>query len=113
MEEFAATLANEVASGYAPHLDQVTTAMLTRVPKGNPAFPELAGFLDRHHEVQQQTFSNTFNFRDGTHHFATAAQTISAEYADTDAYAHAKVNDVTQAFTDASNPLKSEGGVDS
>ncbi|GID94465.1 hypothetical protein ACFQFC_27340 [Amorphoplanes digitatis] len=112
MEEFAATLANEVATGYEPHLQQVVTAMLTELPAGSADFPELGGFLTRHHEVQQQTFSNAFNFRDGTHHFATVAKSISDEYGTTDAYAHAKVADVTDAFAAASDPLSGETKVD-
>jgi hypothetical protein len=105
MEEFAATLADEVAKGYAPHLDQVTTSMMTQIPEGSHNFPELRGFLTKHHEVQQQTFANTFNFRDGTHHFAAVAKDISKEYGDTDAYAKAKVSDVTERFSPENDPL--------
>jgi hypothetical protein len=103
MEEFAATLAKEVETGYAPHLEKVTAAMLTKLPKASENFPELQSFLQHHLEVQQQTYSNTFNFRAGTHHFATAAQQISDEYRGSDAYAHAKVRDVDKAFTAAAN----------
>ncbi|MEV8508624.1 hypothetical protein AB0368_27880 [Actinoplanes sp. NPDC051475] len=101
MEEFAKTLANEVQAGYDPNLQRVTTAMLTQLPKASALMPELQSFLKVHNEVQNQTFANTFNFRDGTHVFATAAQSISEEYRSTDAYAHAKVTDVEKAFTDA------------
>jgi hypothetical protein len=110
MEEFAATLANEVAKGYGPHLDQITTSMLTEVPDAHVNMPELGDFLREHKAVKDQTFSNTFNFRDGTHHFATAAQTISSEYSNSDAYAKAKVKDVTEAFDKASNPFAGETG---
>jgi hypothetical protein len=110
MEEFAATLANEVQTGYEPHLQQVVTAMLTELPGGNPNFPELQSFLLLHHEVQQQTFSNTFNFRDGTHQFAVVAKSISEEYGSSDAYAKAKVQDIDDAFTAVNNPIASEGG---
>jgi hypothetical protein len=110
MEEFAAALANEVQTGYEPHLQQVVTAMMTEIPAGNPNFPELQSFLKLHHEVQQQTFSNTFNFRDGTHQFATVAKSISEEYGTSDAYAQAKVRDVNDGFVAASNPLMSEDG---
>lgn len=108
MEEFAATLADEVQTGYEPHLQQVVTAMLTEIPRSASTFPELQGFLTLHHEVQQQTFSNTFNFRDGTHHFAVVAKSISKEYGSSDAYARAKVQDVHDGFLAASNPLMSE-----
>ncbi|OJF09492.1 hypothetical protein [Couchioplanes caeruleus] len=101
MEEFARTLANEVQAGYDPNLQRVTTAMMTELPAAGPAFPELQSFLTVHNEVQNQTFANTFNFRDGTHIFATAARSISAEYRNSDAYAHANVADVEKAFSDA------------
>ncbi len=110
MEEFAATLANEVQTGYDPHLQKVIPAMMTELPVANSDFPELYSFMQLHHEVQQQTFSNTFNFRDGTHHFAVVAQSISEEYAASDAFARAKVRDVTDGFAAASNPLTSEPG---
>ena len=110
MEEFAATLAKEVQTGYSPHLDQVTAAMMTKLPEANEKIPELQNFLLHHREVQQQTFSNTWNFRDGTHHFAQAAKTISAEYGDTDAYAKAKVSDVNDAFAATNQPLSSTDG---
>ncbi|MEU7902672.1 hypothetical protein [Actinoplanes sp. NPDC049118] len=109
MEEFAATLAKEVATGYEPHLQQVTTAMLTELPAGSANFPELGSFLERHYDVQLQTFSNTFNFRDGTHQFATVAKSISEEYGTTDAYAQAKVKDVTDGFVAANDPLDESG----
>jgi hypothetical protein len=110
MEEFAATLANEVQNGYDPPLQQVIPAMMTELPAVNSDFPELHSFMQLHHEVQQQTFSNTFNFRDGTHHFAVVAKSISEEYASSDAFARAKVRDVNDGFDAASNPLMSETG---
>ncbi|MGW4941388.1 hypothetical protein ACWEOZ_07340 [Actinoplanes sp. NPDC004185] len=108
MEEFAATLANEVQTGYDPQLQKVIPAMLTVLPRANSDFPELESFLHLHHEVQQQTFSNTFNFRDGTHHFAVVARDISKEYADSDAFAQAKVRDVNEGFAAVSDPQRSE-----
>jgi hypothetical protein len=110
MEEFAATLANEVQMGYEPHLQQVVTAMMTELPVANANFPELQSFLKLHHEVQQQTFSNTFNFRDGTNHFATVAKSISEEYGSSDAYAKARVRDVNDGFIAASQPFRAESG---
>jgi hypothetical protein len=108
MEEFAATLAKEVQSGYDPVLQKVIPAMMTELPRANSDFPELESFLTLHHEVQQQTFSNTFNFRDGTHHFATVAKSISKEYGETDAFAQAKVRDVTEGFAAATDPFAGE-----
>ncbi|MFI7541070.1 hypothetical protein [Actinoplanes sp. NPDC049599] len=110
MEEFAATLANEVQNGYDPPLQQVIPAMMTELPAAGPDFPELQSFLQLHHEVQQQTFSNTFNFRDGTNHFAVVAKSISEEYASSDAFARARVRDVNDGFDAAANPLLSETG---
>lgn len=108
MEEFAATLANEVQNGYDPPLQQVIPAMMTELPAVNSDFPELHSFMQLHHEVQQQTFANTFNFRDGTHHFAVVAKSISEEYASSDAFARARVRDVTAGFDAATNPALSE-----
>jgi hypothetical protein len=110
MEEFAATLANEIQTGYEPHLQQVVTAMMTELPGGSANFPELQSFLKVHHEVQQQTFANTFNFRDGTHQFATVAKSISEEYGDSDAYAHAKVRDINEAFVAANRSAMTQDG---
>ncbi|MGA5301573.1 hypothetical protein ACPCHT_16710 [Nucisporomicrobium flavum] len=101
MEEFAKTLANEVQAGYEPNLQRVTASMMTMLPEANDHIPELQRFLKVHNEVQNQTLANTYNFRDGTHVFATAAQSISDEYRNSDAYAHAKVGDVETAFTKA------------
>jgi hypothetical protein len=109
MEEFAATLANEVQNGYDPPLQQVIPAMMTELPAVNSDFPELHSFMQLHHEVQQQTFANTFNFRDGTHHFAVVAKSISEEYASSDAFASAKVRDVTNGFNAATDPQMSTG----
>ncbi|RZU50246.1 hypothetical protein EV385_2012 [Krasilnikovia cinnamomea] len=102
MEDFATGLAKEVDSGYGPHLDLVTASMLTPLP-GAPNFPELQAFLTHHHEVQSVTYSNTYNFRDGTGQFADAAKTISHEYRGSDAFSRARVNDVDRAF-DAAQP---------
>jgi hypothetical protein len=112
MEEFAATLANEVQNGYDPPLQQVIPAMMTELPAANSDFPELQSFMQVHHEVQQQTFSNTFNFRDGTHHFAVVAKSISEEYASSDAFARARVRDVTAGFDAASDPQMSATGTE-
>lgn len=109
MEEFAAALANEVQTSYEPCLQQVITAMLTELPGGSANFPELQSFMKRHYEAQLQTFSNTFNFRDGTHQFAVAAKSISDEYSNSDAYAQAKVTDVEKGFVAANDPLAGLG----
>jgi hypothetical protein len=101
MEAFAASLDREVRDSYEPHLQLVTTSMMTQLPGAPDAFPELKSFLADHHKAQTATFSNTFNFRDGTGHFADAAKDISERYRGADAFAHAKVKDVNRAFTEA------------
>ena len=111
MEDFAAGLAKEVETGYGPHLDLVTTSMMTTLPAA-PNFPELQAFLMQHHDVQTATFSNAFNFREGTGQFASAAKTISHEYRGSDAFSHARVADVDNAFAVAdSAPPTSDGTV--
>ncbi|GAB1694456.1 hypothetical protein [Krasilnikovia sp. M28-CT-15] len=109
MEDFAAGLAKEVDSGYGPHLDLVTNSMLTPLPSA-PHLPELQAFLTRHHEVQSVTYSNTYNFRDGTGRFADAAKTISHEYRGSDAFSRARVNDVDKAFDAAATAPQTEYG---
>ncbi|BFU42340.1 hypothetical protein [Krasilnikovia sp. MM14-A1004] len=102
MEDFAAGLLKEVDNGYAPHLDLVTSSMLTELPTA-PNFPELQSFVTHHYDVQTTTFANVFNFRDGTGQFALAARTISDEYRGSDAFSHARVSDVDRAF-DSTEP---------
>jgi hypothetical protein len=98
MEEFARRLAADVQDNYVPHLTGVTDAMLTELPPPAATFPELVDFMTAHNEAQNVTQENVFNFANGTNHFATAAQTISAEYRGTDAFSRARVRDVDEAF---------------
>jgi hypothetical protein len=98
MEDFAQRLSAQVDAVYAPGLDRVVTSMTTRITGVSPAFTELRAFMDRHHAVQQATFSNTFNFRDGTGRMADAARRISDDYRNVDAFAHARLRDVNDAF---------------
>ena len=98
MEEFAKKLEAEVQNNYASHLPSVVDGMLTQLPAPSTTFPELCTFMQTHQAAQDATQSNIFKFANGTNSFALAAQTISAEYRDSDAFANAKVADVERAF---------------
>jgi len=104
MEEFAKKLAADVEKNYVPHLNGVTDAMLTQLPQPAATFPELVDFMTSHNSAQTVTQENVFNFANGTNHFATAAQTISAEYRGSDAFSRARVKDVDKAFDKAAYP---------
>lgn len=98
MEEFARKLAAEVQDNYAPHLTAVSDAMLTQLPPPAATFPELVDFMTAHHEAQETTQLNVYNFADGTNHFARVAESIGSEYRGTDAFSQARVKDVDKAF---------------
>jgi hypothetical protein len=104
MEEFAKKLAADVQNNYVPHLNGVTDAMLTELPQPAATFPELVEFMTAHNTAQTVTQENVFNFANGTNHFATAAQAISAEYRGSDAFSRARVKDVDKAFDKALSP---------
>jgi hypothetical protein len=104
MEEFAAKLSSDVQNNYVPHLASVTDAMLTQLPPAADTFRELVDFLSVHRDAQDATQQNVYNFANGTYHFATAAQTISADYRGSDAFSHARVRDVDRAFDKAVEP---------
>jgi hypothetical protein len=106
MEEFAKKLAEDVQNNYVPHMAGVTDAMLTELPPPAATFPELVDFMTAHQAAQDITQTNVYNFANGTNRFATAAQTISAEYDGSDAFSHARVRDVENAF-EAATPAPS------
>lgn len=106
MEEFAKKLRADVETNYVPHMNSVSDKMLTRLPAAATTFPELVGFLAEHLKVQDATHINVYNFANGTNTFATAAQEISKEYAGSDAFAHARVGDVENAFHAAVTPTE-------
>jgi hypothetical protein len=110
MEEFAKRLQADVVDNYVPHMYSVSDAMLTPLPTAATTFPELVDFMNAHTAAQEATQSNVYHYANGTNHFATAAQTISAEYRGTDARSHAKVKDVDNAFDKAIAP--DGGGMD-
>ena len=98
MEQFATKLSANVKDNYAPHLTTVTDAMSTKLPDPPSEFIELVTFLSIHNTAQDAAHKNVYNYANGTEGFATAAKDISKEYDGSDAFAHAKVNDVDKAF---------------
>ena len=113
MEEFAKRLAADVQDNYVPHMTGVTDAMLTELPAPAATFPELVDFMTAHQAAQDTTQTNVYNFANGTNRFATAAQTISAEYRGADAFSRARVRDVEDAFkaaTPAPGSTENPGG---
>src|SRR4051812_46574802 len=101
MQEYAKKLAADVQDNYAPHLNGMSAAMLTRLPPPNPNFYELNSFIKAHTSVQVVTQNNVYAFGDGTSILASAAQKIGAEYQGSDAFAHAKVADVQDLLRSA------------
>lgn len=113
MEEFAAKLASEVRDNYATHLPYVSESMTAEVPPVSGNFPELLDFMLTHQRAQDLAHTNVYNYRDGTGRFATAAQTISERYRGSDAFAHARVNDVDRALGDPAAPTATTAYSDS
>ncbi|MFG1603014.1 hypothetical protein [Actinoplanes sp. NPDC049265] len=106
MENFAKKLRADVETNYVPHLTSVTDKMLTKLPPAATTFPELVAFMQDHVQAQDATQSNVYGFADGTARFATVAQTISKEYAGSDAFAQARVGDVEDAFVASVTPTE-------
>jgi hypothetical protein len=109
MEKFAAKLSDNVKGSYAPHLTSVTDAMSTRLPNPPGEFVDLASFLVAHNEAQDVTHQNVYNYANGTQGLASAAADISKKYSGSDAFAHAKVSDVTTALDKVGVPTTAEG----
>jgi hypothetical protein len=98
MEEFAERLRAEVVDHYIPHMSHVYDAMAAELPPPSEHFPELVSFLRTHQSSQQNTSDLVYYYGDATGGFATAAATISKEYATTDAFTHARLTDVEKAL---------------
>jgi hypothetical protein len=98
LEQFASRLSANVKDSYAPHLDTVSTAMMTPLPPPRGEFVELQSFLTLHREAQDVSHQNVYNYANGTNDFALAAQDISKKYEGSDAFAHAQVTDVDKAL---------------
>ena len=109
METFAAQLAANVKSSYAPHLTGVTDAMMTELPAPPASFAELFTFLSAHNAAQNITQQNVYNYANGTQDFASVAADISKRYRGSDAFAHARVTDVERAFNKVGMPDATDG----
>ena len=101
MEQFAKKLAADVQNDYVPHLPRCHRRDDDRAAAPATTFPELVDFMTVHNTAQNVTQQNVFNFANGTNQFARPRKTSAAEYRGSDAFAHAKVNDVDTAFDKA------------
>lgn len=98
METFAKALSADVKMNYAPNMRGVSDAMLTEIPQPPANFVELYSFLVSHREAQDVTQQNVYSYAKGTTRFANAATEISGAYQGSDAFSHAKLKDVNEAF---------------
>jgi hypothetical protein len=87
-----------VEGNYAPHLDSVYADMLVELPIPPAQFGELASFILAHRDTSQTAANNTFHFRDATGGFAVAAEKVSEQYRNSDAFSAARVSDVERAL---------------
>lgn len=99
LEEFGARLDAEVRENYVPHVEILQEDMMVELPSPAAEFSELTSFLQTHQSAQQNTTNIVYTFRDATGGFAYAAQKVSAEYGDADAFSAARVSDVEAAFS--------------
>ena len=99
MQEYAQKLAADVQDNYAPHLNGMSAAMSTPLPKPDPRFYELGSFFESHRSVHDLTENNVYAFGQGTHVLATAALQVSSDYQGSDAFSHAKVSDIYKAMS--------------
>jgi hypothetical protein len=102
MEQFATQLRGDVTKNYQTHVPVVQQLMLTVLPNPPAAFEELSSFLIVHNDAQNVSQKNVFQFGNGTLQAADAAKKVSADYRGSDAFSHAKVADVDQAFRSVS-----------
>lgn len=98
LEEFGAALDAEVRENYVPHMEILQEDMMVELPNPAAEFAELASFLQTHQSAQQNTTNIVYTFRDATGGFAYAAQQVSAEYGNADAFSAARVSDVENAL---------------
>lgn len=107
MEQFATQLRGDVTKNYETHVPVVQQLMLTRLPQPPAEFAELSSFLVVHNSAQNVSQQNVFLFADGTLQAADAAKKVSTDYRGSDAFSHAKVSDVDQAFQTVSEEANS------
>jgi hypothetical protein len=100
MREFADKLRAEVERNYVPHLSYIADDMKAPIPNPADAFIELVQFLQAHNETQRATTAMIWSVGGATGHLAAAADRIATQYADTDAFASARVADVERALNE-------------
>jgi hypothetical protein len=93
MKDFAAALRKNLQEDYSPHARKVF-ADLGEPPEGQLNFLELWEVLEQHQKVQQVATDNVANHGNGAMVFASAAEKISEEYRNADAYAAARMADI-------------------
>jgi hypothetical protein len=101
MAQFAAKLKTNVQKSYVPQRDKVVNAMMTPLPDAPLEFSEWFAFLSTHNAAQNVTLQNVWNFGDGSHAYAEAAQAIGEAYQGSDAFSHATVHDVDKRLHSA------------
>ncbi|AEV88603.1 Duffy receptor gamma form [Actinoplanes sp. SE50] len=110
MEDFARKLLAEVDNNYAPHADQLSNQLLTRLPPADARFHELSAFATVLESAQDTCQQNIYNFANGTHGFAKAAEQVSEQYRGSDAFARARLKDVEAALSVAGLIPPTSGG---
>ncbi len=101
MEDFARKLLAEVDDHYAPFADTLANRMLSGLPAAAPEFGELYAFTTVLASAQDTCQQNMYNFANGTHGFAKAAEQVSGLYRGSDAFARARLTDVESALVTA------------
>lgn len=100
MADFAKKLRAEVELNYEPHRSRVADELATTpLPNPSSAFPELAKLMQVHWAAEQDTANMVYYYTDRTGGLADAAQTISEQYRNADAFSAARVGDVEAALT--------------
>ncbi|MGW0431641.1 hypothetical protein ACWDV4_03680 [Micromonospora sp. NPDC003197] len=94
MDEFAANLRNDLVKNYIPHLQLISDDVSVELPPVNVNFGELYSFLTEHHASITETHGLVYDYQNITNRFAEAARKISENYANSDAFAAARVKDV-------------------
>ncbi|MFI1991192.1 hypothetical protein [Actinoplanes sp. NPDC020271] len=101
MEDFARKLLADVDDQYAPFADTLANRMLAGLPAADHQFGELHAFTTVLASAQDTCQQNIYNFANGTHGFAKAAEQVSGLYRGADAFARARLSDVESALVTA------------
>jgi hypothetical protein len=112
LDEFAAALDADVRDHYLPEMLRLHQDMSAELPRPLGSFPELTSFLQAHQATAQDTSDVVYTVADATGGFAYAARRVSERYAETDAFAAARVADVEAALdeTKAARPPRDPAG---